>query len=184
MEIMVVVLVAIAVLAVLVAIWLFMQMRRTQHLQHEFGPEYERTVYESGGRRAAESELRDREKRVAKLHIRQLSSEERSRFAAQWQQTQARFVDDPEGTIDDADRLVGAVMQARGYPVGDFEQRAADISVDHPQVVSNYRAAHRVALDHERGASNTEDLRQGIVHYRSLFDELLQDDRVEAEARR
>jgi hypothetical protein len=184
MEMVVWVLVAIAVLAVLAAIWFFMQKRRTEHLQRGFGPEYERTVHETGDRRAAESELQEREKRVAKLHIRPLSSEERSRFAAQWEQTQARFVDDPDSTIDEADRLVGSVMQARGYPVGEFEQRAADISVDHPQVVSNYRAAHRVALDHERGESSTEDLRQGIVHYRALFDELLQEDRIEEEARR
>ncbi|MGD9893883.1 MAG: hypothetical protein AB7R89_13985 [Dehalococcoidia bacterium] len=184
MEIVVGVLVAIAVLAILVAVWLFLQKRRTEHLQQGFGPEYERTVHETGGRRAAESELHEREKRVEKLHIRPLSAEERSRFSAQWEQTQARFVDDPDATIDEADRLVGAVMQARGYPVGEFEQRAADISVDHPGVVSHYRAAHRIALGHERGESSTEDLRQGIVHYRALFDELLQEDRVEEEARR
>jgi hypothetical protein len=184
MEVVLVVLVAIAVLAVLVAIWLFMQKRRTEHLQRGFGPEYERTVHETGDRNRAESELHEREKRVEKLRIRPLSSEEQSRFAAQWEQTQARFVDDPGSSIDDADRLVGTVMQARGYPVGEFEQRAADISVDHPEVVSNYRAAHRIAVDHERGESSTEDLRQGIVHYRALFDELLQGDSVQQEVRR
>jgi len=184
MDVVLWVLVAIAVLAVLAAVWFFMQKRRTEHLQRGFGPEYERTVHETGDRRQAESELQARQKRVEKLHIRPLEGEERSRFAARWQQTQAQFVDDPGSSIVEADRLVGAVMEARGYPVGEFEQRAADISVDHPDVVTNYRAAHRIALEHERGEGSTEDLRQGIVHYRALFDELLQDDRVQEEARR
>lgn len=184
MDLLIWVLVGIVVLAVLAAIWAFWQKRRTEQLREGFGPEYERTVQETGDRRRAESELAARQKRVDRLHIRPLSGEERSRFAAAWQSTQARFVDDPGGSIGDADRLVGQVMEARGYPVGEFEQRTADISVDHPQVVTNYRAAHDIALAHERNGSSTEDLRQGMVHYRALFDELLEDDRIEEEARR
>jgi hypothetical protein len=181
------VLVGIIVLAVLLALWAvmsFMQRRRSHRLQEGFGPEYERTVHDTGNRRRAESELEDRQKRVEKLHIRPLSPDERSRYSGAWQETQARFVDDPDGSIGDADRLVGDVMEARGYPVGDFEQRTADISVDHPEVVTNYRAAHGIALAHERGESTTEDLRQGMIHYRALFDELLEPNRVEQEARR
>lgn len=183
MDVLIWVLVAVAVLAVLAALWFFLQNRRTEQLRSGFGPEYERTVHETGDRRRAESELEARRKRVEKLHIRALSPEERSRFAAAWQQTQARFVDDPAGSIEEADRLVRVVMEARGYPVSDFEQSAADVSVDHPQVVTNYRAAHAIAVAHERGEGTTEDLRQAMVHYRALFDELLEGGRVEQEVR-
>jgi len=117
--------------------------------------------------------LIERQTRVERLHIRPLSPEDTERFAQAWRDVQARFVDDPRGAIVDADRLVAEVMRARGYPVGDFEQRVADISVDHPNVVMNYRAARDIVQDHGRGRASTEDLRQAMVHFRALFADLL-----------
>jgi hypothetical protein len=154
--------------------WSLMQRRRTEDLRARFGPEYDRAVHELGDQRQAEAELEARQKRVERLDIQPLSTSERDRFAEAWRATQARFVDEPAAAITDADRLVAEVMRARGYPVGDFEQRAADISVDHPNVLANYRAAHRIALANERGEANTEDLRQAMVHYRALFEDLLE----------
>lgn len=113
-------------------------------------------------------------KRVEKFPIRELAVDERERFVTEWRVVQSRFVDDPKGAVREADELVSRLMQARGYPMSDFEQRAADISVDHPRVVDNYRAAHMIALRHRKGEATTEDLRSAIIYYRSLFDELLQ----------
>ena len=175
---------AVALLIVAAIVWMVMQRRRTEQLRESFGPEYDRAVREQGDRKSAEAELLDRRHRVERLHIHALSPEERGRFAESWRATQARFVDDPAAAIADADRVVGEAMDARGYPVGDFEQRAADISVDHPQVVSNYRAAHRIALAQTRGEASTEDLRQAMVHYRALFEELLETGAVEHSTRR
>jgi hypothetical protein len=118
--------------------------------------------------------LAARQERVQQLHLRPLPADEQRRYAEAWRRTQARFVDDPAGAINEADTLIGRVMQARGYPVGDFEARAADLSVDHPQVVRNYRAAHQLAQASGRGQASTEDLRQALVHYRALFEELLE----------
>jgi hypothetical protein len=131
-------------------------------------------VDQYGDQRKAEAELAAREKRVRKLEIRPLRPAEHSRFAEAWQKTQARFVDEPSQAVRDADALVKEVMQARGYPVGDFEQRAADVSVDHPNVVLNYRGAHDIVARNNSGNATTEDLRQALVHYRSLFEELLE----------
>jgi hypothetical protein len=156
-------LIALALLVGMLAAWLVLQRRRSTYLRERFGPEYERAVQQIGDRRRAETELEQREKRVEQLQIRPLPLSEARRFA-----------DDPSGAVADADRLVAGVMQARGYPVGDFEQRAADISVDHPDVVEHYRAAHRIALASERGLATTEDLRQAMVHYRALFGHLLE----------
>ena len=167
------VILAIVVVAIAVGLIVFMQRRRSENLRKQFGPEYKRTVDQYGDQRKAEAELAAREKRVRKLEIRALPSEEQSRFADAWKKTQARFVDEPSEAVGEADALVKEVMQARGYPVGDFEQRAADISVDHPNVVTNYRAARDVALRNRSGKATTEDLRQAMVHYRSLFEELL-----------
>src|SRR5205085_7778008 len=133
-----------------------------------------RAVNQYGDQRKAEAELAAREKRVRKLEIRALASEEQRRFAGAWQKTQARFVDEPSQAVRDADGLVKEVMQARGYPVGDFEQRVSDVSVDHPNVVTNYRAAHDIAARNDSGNATTEDLRQALMHYRSLFEELLE----------
>jgi hypothetical protein len=156
---------------------LFFQRHRSDALRSRFGPEYDRAVKERGGKSKAEADLAEREKRVKGLSIRPLEPEDRARFTRSWQSVQAEFVDDPEGSIGHADSLLAEVMSARGYPVSDFEQISADISVDHPTVVQNYRAAHDIALRHERGQADTEDLRQAMIHYRSLFDELVTDAR-------
>jgi type II secretory pathway component HofQ len=168
---MIVVGVAVVVLA-LVAIWL-MQQRRRAHLRQRFGPEYERSLQQHGSATVAERELDARERRVAKLDIRALSREETARFSQAWLLTQQRFVDSPGDAVAEADRLVGEVMRTRGYPMAEFEQRAADISVDHPQVVANYRAARAIVDRNRRGEASTEDLRQALVHYRELFADLL-----------
>lgn len=169
-------LIAIVVVVVLIAagfaVWAFLR-KRSQKLQQRFGPEYDRTIREMGGRRRAEEVLEKREKRVNRLQIRPLRPADQARYSQQWRQVQADFVDDPTLAFTEADRLVGELMKARGYPVADFEQRAADISVDHPLVVENYRAAHAIALRHRRGQASTEDLRQAMVQYRTLFDDLL-----------
>jgi hypothetical protein len=173
----VVLVLVIALIAVIaVAMWLYMLKRRSDELRTSFGPEYDRAVHEHGDPRRAERELEDRKERVEQLHIRSLTPEAHDRFAEGWRSVQAQFVDDPRGATREADRLVGEVMQARGYPVGDFEQRAADVSVNHPNVVEHYRAAHTIALRHERGEAETEDLRQAMVHYRALFEDLLEVD--------
>jgi hypothetical protein len=157
-----------------VAGWMYLQKKRSQQLRNRFGPEYDRVVQESGDRRRAETELERREKRVERLRIRSLSANDLRRFTEAWRSVQAQFVDDPKGAVKEADRLMGEVMQARGYPVADFEQRAADVSVDHPRLVENYRAAHDIATRDKRGEANTEDLRQALVYYRGLFEELLE----------
>jgi hypothetical protein len=153
---------------------LYLQQQRTRQLRSRFGPEYDRSVRELGGRRRAEAELERRQERIAHLDICPLSGEDRDRFTEAWRSVQALFVDDPARAIAEADRLVTEVMRLRGYPVSDFEQRAADISVDHPRVVENYRAAYAIARRRERGEANTEDLRQAMVHYRALFEDLLE----------
>jgi hypothetical protein len=182
----VVLIVVIALLiAVGVGVWLYTRRRRTQNLKGRFGPEYDRAVRETDDRGRAEAELQQRERRVEQLDIRPLAASERDAFAERWRSAQAQFVDDPSGAIKEADRLVGEAMQARGYPVGDFEQRAADISVDHPRVVANHRAAHEIALRNERGEADTETLRKAMVHYRALFEDLLETAATErAEVRR
>jgi hypothetical protein len=157
----------------LVAVWV-MQRRRRERLERRFGPEYERAIHQHDDPRAAVRELEARERRVAGLDIKPLAPDAAASFTAAWRTVQTRFVDDPRGAVTDADRLVGEVMRARGYPMGDFEQRAADISVDHPQVVANYRAARGIAERHARGEAGTEDLRQALVHYRALFADLLE----------
>ena len=176
-------LIVILVIAALVVIGIavmVMRSRERERLQKHFGSEYEHQVEAAGGSRLkADSELLKREKRVEKLEIKPLPPAERDAFAEEWQKVQARFVDDPERSIALADALVAEVMSARGYPVKDFEQRAADISVEHPQVVENYRAAHDIAVRHSRGAAGTEDLRGALLGYRSLFDELLGADQPE-----
>jgi hypothetical protein len=171
--------VVVAVIIVAVVAWLFMQRRRTETLHDQFGPEYQRTVNEVGDRHRAEEELEARAKRVERLAIQPLSPSDREGFAEAWRATQARFVDDPTIAIKEADRLVNQVMKTRGYPMSDFDQRAADVSVDHPRVVENYRAAHDVALRSEQDEASTEELRQAMVHYRVLFEDLLETDESE-----
>jgi hypothetical protein len=166
------VVIAVLALAAIAAYWYMEKQRRSEELQRRFGPEYEREV-DAKGRSQAERELNGRAERVQKLHIRDLDPGERQRYSEQWRSVQAHFVDEPTEAIGDADRLCQEVMDKRGYPVGDFEQQAADISVDHPEVVSNYRQAHAIAQQHDRDGATTEELRQAMVHYRALFSELL-----------
>jgi hypothetical protein len=170
-------LVAILVVLILLALLAFFagRQRRSRRLQDTFGPEYDRTMEEAGDRRAAETELQERTERRAGFDIVPLEPEARARYIEAWRNTQAQFVDEPVEATREADRLITSVMRDRGYPVDDFEQRAADISVDHPQVVDDYRAAHAIAAANDRSEASTEDLRQALVHYRSLFEELLED---------
>jgi hypothetical protein len=165
--------IAIVVVAAIAAV-LVMRRRRSEHLRERFGPEYQHAVEETGSRAKAEAELASREKRVEKLTIRPLELADRERFIGRWTEVQARFVDDPPRAVTYADALLGEVMGARGYPVGDFDQRAGDISVEHPHVVEHYRSGHDIALRHEHGQASTEDLRQAMIHFRALFDELVE----------
>lgn len=168
------------ILAALVAIAVVLigviagQRRRSHELRERFGPEYQHTVEKLGDTHSAEEELRAREKRVGALDIHPLTVAERDRFHDEWRNLQAEFVDAPDKAVADADRLVQEVMNARGYPVGDFEQRAADVSVEHAPVVTHYRAAHEIALRNQKGKATTEDLRQATVQYRALFEDLLE----------
>jgi FtsZ-interacting cell division protein ZipA len=167
------VVVAIVVLGVLFSA---LRTRRSRSLQDQFGREYDRTVDKAGGRREAERELAERQKRHDELELKPLPPEARERYLQQWQQTQSRFVDDPTGAVSEADDLVNRVMRDRGYPVDDFEQRAADISVEHPELVERYRTANGIARASEQGTASTEDLRHSVRHYRALFVELLDAD--------
>jgi hypothetical protein len=178
--------VVIAVAAAIVLIGIVanaMRARRSQKLKQRFGPEYDRVAADAPSRREAESDLRERERRRDELDIRPLDPRDRDRYRVRWQDVQAEFVDDPAGAVTNADRLIQEVMHARGYPVDDFDQRSADLSVDHPHVVENYRAAHGIAVAHERGKAGTEDLRIAVKHYRALFDELVESRDAEAATR-
>jgi hypothetical protein len=150
-----------------------MRKKRSDRLREQFGPEYERAVDTAGGQRAAEKELLARERKHNKLDISELTPQSRARYEEAWEATQAGFVDNPAKAVSEADRLVTEVLRERGYPIDDFEQRAADISVDHPKVVEHYRAGHILHLAQERGEIGTEAQREAIVHYRTLFEELL-----------
>ncbi|MHB8816037.1 MAG: hypothetical protein ACYDAE_22630 [Steroidobacteraceae bacterium] len=167
---------AVVVIALLaLAAWFFARRKKqSARLEQRFGPEYGRTVGELGGRTKAESELKAREKRVDHLTITPLAPAEAARFAEAWNALQSRFVDNPTGVVAQADGLVRELMLKRGYPMGDFERRAADISVDHPAVVENYRAAQAIAVRAARGEADTEELRTAVVHYRVLFDDMLE----------
>jgi hypothetical protein len=165
------------ILPVAVAIlgWLYWRKRRSKVLRERFGPEYDRVVLQEGNVRKGEGVLEWRARKREQLRIVPLSSTVCSDFANRWTKVQSRFVDDPKGAVADADQLVSEVMHARGYPMANFEQQAEVISVDHPVVVQNYRVAHEIALRHSRGQVSTEDLRKAMVHYRSLFEELLEE---------
>lgn len=166
--------IALIVLAVIVGgVMMLMRNRRTHALKERFGGEYDHAVKEAGGPSRAETILHEREKRIDSFDIRPLSPESRARFIEAWLKIQAQFVDSPGDAVKRSDVLLGEVMEERGYPVTDFEQRSADLSVDHGDVVQNYRAAHTIAERHARGEADTEDLRQAIIHYRALFDDLV-----------
>src|SRR5271157_6446447 len=168
---------AVAVILVIAGLaWLYARKHRsaTATLRKKYGPEYDRAVREHGSERKAQAKLEDREKRVEKLNLRDLDPIEHDRFLKRWESVQSRFVDSPKGAVAEADDLVSSLMKTRGYPVSDFDQRAADISVDHPRVVENYRSAHEIALRVGKNEATTEDLRTAMIHYRSLFEELVQ----------
>lgn len=171
-EIAVIIIAVVALVAIALIVWAF-NRRRTAKLRAQFGPEYDRTVGVVGNRSAAENRLAARSERVHKLVIRSLNSTERARYIEEWGRVQAHFVDAPAGAVTEADQLLGDVMAACGYPMGDFEQRASDISVDHPIVTQNYRAAHDIALRRASGRATTEELRRAMIHYRALFEELV-----------
>ena len=171
--------VVLVVAAVAVAIFLITQERKkaqSRHLQLRFGPEYSRVVSTIGDREKAEAELEAREKRVERLQLVVLPAAEAARFSQQWEVLQTRFIDNPSGVVGEADRLVRQLMLKRGYPIADFERLAADISVHHPLVVENYRAAQAIAARNLRGQASTEELRKAVVHYRALFEDLLEAD--------
>jgi len=168
-----IIVIAVVVVAAIAAV-VFLRQRRTQKLRSHFGPEYDHAVHEYGSSAKAEKALERRAERIEKYRVRPLNETEQQRFSDEWRSTQARFVDDPPLAIREADHLVCEVMKTRGYPVKDFEMRAEDLSVDHPKLVRNYRAAHEIAGSASEGRANTEDLRQAMVHYRELFDELLE----------
>jgi hypothetical protein len=165
---------AVIVVTGIIGAWVLVRKRRTARLRTQFGgSEYDRAVKEDGSRRHAEAGLNERSARVESLNIRPLAQGDRARFVESWRRVEARFVDGPGGAVTEADQLLGDVMSTRGYPVSDFDQRAADISVDHPLVLENYRTAHEIALRQTKGQANTEDLRQAMLHYRTLFEELV-----------
>ncbi|HEY3090285.1 MAG TPA: hypothetical protein VGJ59_19720 [Jatrophihabitantaceae bacterium] len=170
------ILIAVVVIVAAVLAAAAMRQRRTTMLRQQFGPEYERTMQERDDRRAAESDLRDRQKQRDRLDIRPLAEPTRARFAAEWRELQERFVDQPADTVVAADGLVYRVMSERGYPMDNFEAQAKLVSVDHPSVVENYRFAHAVCERAQSQQASTEDLRAALLHYRSLFDDLLQSD--------
>jgi hypothetical protein len=173
---------AVLIVALIAAVgaWAYAQGRkRSQRLQQHYGPEYGRTVERLGNQSKAEADLLAREKRVQRLNIIPLSAADAARFGQAWTSLQGRFVDNPKGVVIEADRLVSEVMAKRNYPVGDFESRAADVSVDHPAVVANYRAARAIAVRDKAAEATTEDLRKAVVHYRALFAELLEVNAVE-----
>jgi hypothetical protein len=164
----------VAVLAAVAIAWTYMQRQRRARLRERFGPEYDRAVQEAGTPAKAEAVLDARARRVEKLKIRPLSREQSDSFSNEWRRVQGLFVDDPDAAVEAADRLVAQVMAARGYPIDDFDTRAADLSVDHPRVVENYRIARALAGRRKRKEAGTEELRQAVVNYRALFNDLLE----------
>ena len=173
-QFLVIVISVLVIIAIAAAAWIYAKKTKSQRLQRKFGPEYDQTVERLRNREVAEAELQQREKRVERFHIVPLSMQDSSAYQESWTAVQSRFVDDPSGAVEEANQLISEVMKKRGYPVTDFEQGAADLSVDHPAVVTNYRAASRIAEHNRRGGAETEELRQAFVHYRVLFDDLLE----------
>ena len=168
------VLIGVVIVAIGVAAWALIQRQKTRRLRTKYGPEYDRLANRENSAKRAESILEEREKRVAKFQIHSLRDDERERFAAEWRRVQEKFVDDPRGAVSDADCLINEALRTRGYPMSDFEQRAADLSVDHPHVVENYRHAHEIAIADQQSGVTTEDLRQAMQYYRSLFEDVLE----------
>src|SRR5688572_1458747 len=172
-EMMMIIAVVVVAVALVLGMWLLARRRRTAALRARFGPEYDRAVQSARTPAEAERELQQRQARVEALPIRELSREDADRFAATWRSVQAQFVDEPRRAVIEADRLIGDVMRSRGYPVDDPGRRLDDLSVDHAHVINHYRAGREIVARHERGQASTEDLRQAMVHFRALFDELV-----------
>jgi hypothetical protein len=168
------ILIILVILALAVAAWALMERQKTRKLRGRYGPEYDRLAQQEQSARRAEAILEQREKRVSKFRIRPLQEQERARFAGEWRTVQERFVDNPRGAVSDADRLINEALKARGYPMAEFEQQAADLSVQYPNVVENYRKAHKIAIEDRQGSATTEDLRQAMQHYRNLFEDVLE----------
>ncbi|HWL96759.1 MAG TPA: hypothetical protein VNP20_05395 [Nocardioidaceae bacterium] len=175
MDVLIIVLVIVIVLAAAAGGFIMWRRQRSGRLQEQFGPEYDRTVEQSGGTGSAEKKLAEREKRRSRFDVVPLSAESAAAYGQEWDQVQMRFVDQPASAVEEADALVVRVMRERGYPVDDFDQRADDLSVDHPHVVQHYRTAHTVAVAQSRGEADTEQLRQAVTSYRALVDALLDD---------
>ena len=171
----------VVIMGVILGLSFFARRKRSERFQDKYGPEYDRTVQTAGNDKKAQAELNERQKHVETLDIRPLSDSEREGYLAEWTAIQAKFVDQPGQATVEADHLIMKVMQMRAYPVSDFEQRAADISINYPALVSNYRAAREIAIKNEHHQATTEELRQALIHYRSLFDELLKEEEVVSE---
>ncbi|HTW66341.1 MAG TPA: hypothetical protein VME17_17080 [Bryobacteraceae bacterium] len=169
----IVILIVIVIAAVAFAAWAYLQRQKTLKLRRKYGTEYERLAAQEQSSLRAERILERREKRVSKFQIRPLAEDERARFAAEWRIVQERFVDNPRGAVADADRLINQALKARGYPMSEFEQQAADLSVEYPNVVENYRRAHHIAMEDKQAEATTEDLRKAMQYYRSLFEDVL-----------
>ena len=172
------VLLIVTIAAVAAAIVILLNTQRRKRLKAKFGPEYSRAIQESGSAARAEERLVQREKRVQQFNVHPLEPSERRDFVEAWRLVQAKFVDDPKAAVVDGDRLLGEIMKVRGYPLSDFEQQSSDLSVNHPVVVEHYRAGHDIALRHSQGRASTEDLRQAMIHYRKLFDDLVEEPQV------
>ena len=183
LTIIIIVVAVLVIIGVIVGL-IFARRNRSEKLQKDFGPEYDRTVQAMGGEKNAQIELNERQKHVKALEIRPLSVSERDRYLAEWTAVHSKFVDEPGQAVVDADRLIMEVMQLRGYPISDFDQRAADISVKYPALVANYRGAREIANKNKLGQANTEDLRQAMIYYRSLFEELLKAEPVVGEEKK
>jgi uncharacterized protein YneF (UPF0154 family) len=183
LTIIIIVVLVVVIIGVILGL-VFARRNRSDRLQEHFGPEYDRTVQTMGGEKKAQTELNERQKHVEALDIRPLSVSERERYLAEWAAVQSKFVDEPGQAIVDADRLIMEVMQIRGYPVSDFDQRAADISVKYPALVTNYRGAREIANKNKLQQANTEELRQAMIYYRSLFEELLKTESVVGEEKK
>ena len=184
MTFVVIVVIVVVVALVILGLMRWQRQHRSDQLKSQFGSEYDRTVSERGDRQAAEQDLSHRQERRSKLELRNLDAVQRQQYTNSWQQVQTQFVDDPPGAVGEAYRLVRQVMAARGYPTDDFEQQADDVSVDHPELVADYRAAVRVTKANDEGTASTEDLREAMVHYRALFTELLEKQEHEGEEER
>ena len=182
-ETLIAVVIVVVAVALVVGVWQFLKSRRTAVLRHRFGPEYDHVLRSARTPAEAERELQERQARVEKLSIRPLSREDADRFGAEWRTVQARFVDEPRTAVLNADRLIGEVMRSRGYPVDDPNRRLDDLSVDHAHVLNHYRAGREIVARHERGQATTEDLRQAMVHFRALFEELVVVNRSNASRR-